>query len=154
MVKVESICYDGFQKNFDAAMGYLPTTGEKGMCCCRAKGLDCVLNVLGIGPYTQDFVNERAEPNPYRQRVPDQLCSTCGKTCRRLYWDGFWNQWEGVVKAGGDGSTCYAPSEGSIGIDEGTYSAIDSAIGSNCGYYWVYYPYTSTDVCTHLPNPE
>jgi hypothetical protein len=145
------ICFGGFQKNFDAAMGDYPSTGSKGMCCCRAKGLDCVLQVLGIGPYTQDFVNEKSEPNPGRS-VYYQDCSTCGVRVWRKYWDGFWNNWEGVVKAGGTGSTCYAPAEGSISIDEGTYSQFDNKIAVDCGYYWQNGP-LFTDQCTHYGAP-
>ncbi|HUW20716.1 MAG TPA: hypothetical protein VMW16_15570 [Sedimentisphaerales bacterium] len=128
------------------------TDPNKGMCCCRAEGLNCVLQVLGIGPYTHDFVNELAEPNPNGLRPPDQYCTTCNATCYRLYWDGFWNNWEGVVKAGGTGSTCYAPANGSISIDEGTYSDIQSHIASDCGYYWEWGP-SLGDICTHLPPP-
>ena len=146
------ICGDGFQKNFDAAMGDYPPSGDKGMCCCRAEGLDCVLNVLGIGPYSHDYVNEHDEPNPSKL-VYYHDCPTCGKRVWRKYWDGFWNSWEGVVKAGGNGSTCYAPANGAISIDEGTYSQIDSAIATDCGYYWVYSPYGQYDICPHLPDP-
>ena len=145
------ICGSGFQVNFDAAMGTYPPP-PRGMCCCRAEGLDCVLNVLGIGPYTHDYVNERSEPNPNALRVPDQYCSICNKWCARCYWDGFWNNWEGVVKCGGVGSTCYAPANGSITIDEGTYSEIDNRIAIDCGYYWTYGD-TFAETCSHLPPP-
>ena len=144
------ICGSGFQVNFDAAMGRYPSTGDKGMCCCRAEGLDCVLNVLGIGPYTHDYVNENPEPNP--QLVYTDPCAICGKDCDRNYWDSFWNNWEGVVKAGGNGSTCYAPANGSITIDEGTYSQIDGRIAIDCGYYWAWGP-NKGNVCSHLPAP-
>lgn len=82
------ICGSGFLVNFDAAMGRYPSTGDKGMCCCRAEGLDCVLNVLGIGPYTHDYVNENPEPNP--QLVYTAHCAICGKDCDRNYWDSLW----------------------------------------------------------------
>ncbi len=144
------ICSDGFQKNFDAAMGSYPSSGDKGMCCCRAEGLDCVLNVLGIGPYTHDYVNERPEPNP--KYIYVDHCNICGKDVFRNYWDGFWNNWEGVVKVGGTGSMCYVPANGSISIDEGTYSAIDSAISSDCGYYWQW-GRNFGDTCPHLGAP-
>ncbi len=106
------ICASGFQVNFDAAMGRYPASAPKGMCCCRAEGLDCVLNVLGIGPYTHDYVNECPEPNPTGD-VSLSYCAICDRDLVRNYWDGtpsngFWNNWEGVVKAGGTGSTCYA----------------------------------------------
>jgi hypothetical protein len=145
------ICADGFQTNFDAAMGSYPTSGDKGMCCCRAEGLDCVLNVLGIGPYSHDYVNEHDEPNTSKD-VYDDYCVTCSKFVYRRYWDGFWNNWEGVVKAGGAGSTCYAPANGSISIDEGTYSQIDAKIASDCGYYWQYGE-AKTETCPHLGAP-
>jgi hypothetical protein len=146
------ICYGGFQKNFNAAMGIYEPNEDKGMCCCRANGLGCVLQVLGIGPYTQDFVNEKPEPNPDGETPDDQYCSTCNKTCFRAYWDGFWNNWEGVVKAGGTGSMCYAPAEGSLSIDEGTYDDFDNAIANDCGYYWAW-GNARTQVCPHLPDP-
>lgn len=145
------ICGDGFQKNFDAAMGNYPASGNKGMCCCRAEGLDCVLNVLGIGPYTHDYVNEHDEPNT-NKLVYISHCNICNKDVIRNYWDGFWNNWEGVVKAGGVGSTCYAPANGSISIDEGTYSQIDSAIATDCGYYWQWGP-NFGNICPHLSAP-
>lgn len=144
------ICGDGFQKNFDAAMDRYPLSGNKGMCCCRAEGLDCVLNVLGIGPYTHDYVNEHPEPNP--QNVYYHDCPICGVRVWRKYWDSFWNNWEGVVKAGGSGSTCYAPANGAISIDEGTYSEINSKIAIDCGYYWQKGP-LFTDICTHYGPP-
>jgi hypothetical protein len=149
------ICANGFQVNFDAAMGRYPASDPKGMCCCRAEGLDCVLNVLGIGPYTHDYVNECPEPNPHY--VYYNECTICDETVVRNYWDGFWNNWEGVVKSGGTASTCYAPSEGSIGIDQGTYSQIDAAIAANCGYYWRYLDAESDDEsakCSHLQPPQ
>jgi hypothetical protein len=145
------ICNDGFQKNFDAAMGRYPSSGDKGMCCCRAEGLDCVLNVLGIGPYTHDYVNEKPEPNPTKS-IYVSHCSICGRDVKRNYWDSFWNNWEGVVKAGGSGSTCYAPASGRIAIDEGTYTQIDNRIGIDCGYYWRWGE-TSSDICPHLGPP-
>jgi len=154
---VNCICSDGFQINFDAAMKRYPPpppppTNKRGMCCCRAEGLDCVLNVLGIGPYTHDFVNELPEPNPTRARPPDQYCSTCGKWCYRKYWDSFWNNWEGVVKAGGNGSTCYAPASGAITIDEGTYTQIRNKISIDCVFYWEWGP-NQSNICTHLSPP-
>jgi hypothetical protein len=146
------ICDDGFQKNFDAAMYRFPSDPNKGMCCCRAEGLNCVLQVLGIGPYTHDYVNERAEPNPNGLRVPDEYCATCDKTCARVYWDGFWNNWEGVVKAGDTGSMCYAPGQGSLSIDEGTYADFDNAIANDFGYSWAWGD-KKPEVCPHLPDP-
>jgi hypothetical protein len=151
LVDANCICNSGFQINFDVAMGRYPS-GDRGMCCCRAEGLKCVLSVLGIGPYTHDFVNEKPEPNPSRLRPPDQYCSACDKVCQRKYWDSFWNNWEGVVKAGGTGSNCYAPANGAISIDEGTYSQIDGKIATDCGYYWKYGP-TVSDTCPHLSAP-
>ena len=148
------ICLEGFQVNFDAAMGVFPPPppdGKRGMCCCRAEGLSCVLQVLGIGPYGHDFVNEWPEPN-YGKMVYIASCTVCGDDFDRCYWDGFWNNWEGVVKAGGNGSTCYAPANGSISIDEGTYGEIDARIAVDCGYYWRSGP-SFTDRCPHLPPP-
>jgi len=152
---VNCICSAGFQINFDAAMKRYPPpppppTNKRGMCCCRAEGLDCVLNVLGIGPYTHDYVNEYPEPNPTKL-IYKNHCTTCGDV-DRCYWDTFWNNWEGVVKAGGNGSTCYAPANGNISIDEGTYSQIDSAIEIDCVYYWVY-GQNFANTCPHLPPP-
>jgi hypothetical protein len=146
-------CQDlGFQANFDAAMGVLPSTPPKGMCCCRAEGLDCVLNVLGIGPYTHDYVNECAEPNPSGS-VYYHDCPTCGVRVFRGYWDSWWNVWEGVVKAGGTGSKCYAPANGAISIDEGTYAQIRSKIISDCGGFHWYNGPLDTDICTHYGAP-
>jgi hypothetical protein len=146
------ICSDGFQKNFDAAMGRYPSSGNQGMCCCRAEGLDCVLNVLGIGPYTHDYVNEHPEPN-FGKLVYYHDCPICGVRVWRNYWDSFWNNWEGVVKAGGSGSTCYAPAQGSITIDEGTYTEFDNRIAIDTwGYHWQKGP-LFTDQCTHYGPP-
>lgn len=133
-------------------MGDYPSSPPRGMCCCRAEGLDCVLNVLGIGPYTHDYVNEHPEPNP-SQLVYKSYCSTCGEWCWRKYWAGFCNNWEGVIKAGGTGSTCYAPAEPPSCRDEGTYSEIDNDIATNLGYDWYYSPYGQNNTCPHLPDP-
>jgi hypothetical protein len=132
------------------------------MCCCRAEGLNCVLRILGIGPYTHDYVNEWPEPNPTKL-VDGNYCGTCAKWVVRNYWDGepndgFWNDWEGVVKARPEnGSMCYAPSNGEIPIDEGTYDQIDNAIATTCGYYWRYEDGDVNDFsakCPHLQPPE
>ncbi|MGD8501905.1 MAG: hypothetical protein PVJ86_14735, partial [Phycisphaerales bacterium] len=92
------MCSAGFQVHFDAAMDEYPSSPPKGQCCCRAKGLGCVLQVLGIGPYEQDFVNECDEPNTQRECIYEE-CSICNDDVVRHYWDGdYWNAWLGVVK--------------------------------------------------------
>ncbi|MBN1506835.1 MAG: hypothetical protein JW955_08315, partial [Sedimentisphaerales bacterium] len=143
------ICASGFQANFDAAMGTYPPAAPKGMCCCRAEGLNCVLQVLGIGPYTHCYVNEKPEPGTKTTYPGD--CAICGRVYR-CYWDGFWNNWEGVVRAGAAGTQCYAPANGSIPIDEGTYTQIRTSIAANLGFAWKKGP-LHTDVCTHLAPP-
>jgi hypothetical protein len=149
------ICESPFQVNFDAAMGRHPPSGPWGMCCCRAEGLKCVLEVLGIGPYIHDYVNERAEPNPGGLLPPAQHCDICGQWCARAYWDGGWNQWEGVVKARPEiGSMCYAPAHGRILIDEGTYTAIRNAIATDpaLGFKWAWGD-KQFQICTHMAPP-
>jgi hypothetical protein len=146
------ICPDGFQLNFDAAMGRFPP-GFKGMCCCRAEGLTCVLTVLGIGPYSHVWVNERPEPGSSSRVIG--YCPTCG-TIHRDYWAaGFWNRWEGAVRSGGPGTTCYAPAGLSDGFDEGTYSAFQTKLEDDYGFHWVAYPYKEwSDRCPHnRPDP-
>lgn len=140
------ICESGFQVNFDGAMGTYPTSGKTGQCCCRAEGLNCVLQVLGIGPYTHVYVNEIAEPNENKGYY-SFTCQTCG-SCARAYWDSFWNAWEGAIRSGGAGTQCYAPANGGIPIDEGTYAQIRDSIAANIGFSWRYGK-NHTDVCPH-----
>jgi len=88
------------------------------------------------------------------KNIYTDYCSICNKDVDRQYWDSFWNGWEGVVKAGNPGSTCYAPANGAISIDEGTYSQIDSAISTDCGYYWRWRGYSDfSDKCVYLSAP-
>jgi hypothetical protein len=130
-------------------MGKFPPSPPRGMCCCRAEGLDCVLNVLGIGPYIHDYVNEYFEPN-YNKEADRSYCPICDKVVDRTYWDSWWNYWEGVIKKG-YGLTCYAPASGGIGMDEGTYDDIVLAIDTNCGFYWSYVNATLfSQKCPHL----
>jgi hypothetical protein len=154
----ECMCASGFQANFDAAMGRHPPSGPWGMCCCRAEGLNCVLEILGIGPYTHVWVNERAEPGNSEQ-IPAS-CATCG-TVYRGYWagpveSGFWNNWEGAIRSRGAGTRCYSPVSLSDGFDEGTYAEYQAKLSSDYGFYWVKYPgKVWTDRCPHnLPPPS
>ncbi len=143
------ICGEGFQVNFDAAMGTLPA-GDKGMCCCRAEGLNCVLQVLGIGPYTHDFANEKPEPN-YGRDFPQGYCPYCLTSFVRLYWTDWWNKWEGIVKVGGNGSIGYAPG-GVANRDEGSYVQFRDTIAQEIGFEWVDED-TLTLTCPHLLPP-
>lgn len=79
-------------------------------------------------------------------------CSICDEAVHPCYWDGFWNNWEGAARQGGAGTTCYAPSEGSIPIDEGTYTQIRDSIEANLGFYWKYGD-DDGDTCPHLAGP-
>lgn len=109
------ICGDGFQKNFDAAMGSYPTSGYKGMCCCRAEGLDFVLNVLGIGPYTHIYCNEMPEATwATSTHRCIGYCTTHGVVTRAFYAANIWNRWEGAIRSGGTGTTAYAPGGGTF----------------------------------------
>jgi len=127
------ICEYSFQTNFDAAMGNFPTTGDKGMCCCRAKGLDCVLNVLGIGPYTQIFCNEMPESGWATSRHSCVgTCSVHRDILRCYYASNGYNNWEGAIRSGGDGTTAYAPGGGTF---EDTYDGI----ADNWPYYWIHW---------------
>jgi hypothetical protein len=118
----------GFQQHFDAAMGRYFTGGLRGMCCCRANGLNSVLEVLGIGPYTQVFCNEKPEASfaTNRHRCAG-YCSWHGAVTR-AYFDGWWNKWEGAIRSGGTGTTCYAPA--------GRFNDTYDGIADNWAYSW------------------
>jgi len=147
------ICSSAFQVNFDAALGSPPTSGDRGMCCCRAEGLKCVLQVLGIGPYAHDYANETNEPNPTKF-ADAQYCDICDEWCERCYWAGRPMYWQGVVKCGGNGSTCYSPNEiGDPPRDEGTYAEFQATIEAKYDYAW-YYGTGQQDTCPHLGEPR
>jgi hypothetical protein len=111
---------------------------DKGACCCRAYGMICVLKVLGVGTYVQDFVNEHPEPNTGRAAVtahssckyyyrmggavycPHPDCDD--SRLRRASGGGGWNNWQGVCKKG-NGEVCYSPQGPHIGV----YEQIDNA---------------------------
>jgi len=149
------ICSDSFQKVFDltfAGRASWYSGQNRGISCCRALGFSYVLQVLGIGPYSQAYVNEMAEPNSAKT-CPSNTCPTCGAVERKFSYGGIWNPWMGAVRSGGSGTTCYAPTgsdtAGDI-RDEGTYSQIRDDIAADCGFYWV----TATgSICTHLAPP-
>jgi len=126
------ICHLDFQRNFDAAMGrYPPQSDSNGMCCCRALGLNYVLTVLGIGPYTRVYCNEMPEPNWATSRHNcTGTCSTHG-TVYRFYDAGFPNRWEGAIRSGDVGAMCYAPGGG-------PYEDDHDGIADNWPYYWYY----------------
>lgn len=124
------------QTNFDAAMGTYPPPppppeNERGMCCCRAEGLDCVLNVLGIGPYTNIYCNEMPEEEwATSDHSCEGWCTSHGPVIR-MFWAGFWNNWEGAVRSGDTGTTAYAPGGGPFEDDH-------DGIADNWTYYWSY----------------
>ena len=120
------------------------------MCCCRAYGMICVLEVLGVGTYMQDFVNEHPEGNNRRHFVTQ--CSGCpyyieiagyespfdgwnewwvkcpacnDKRVRGCWGGGIWNKWQGVCKKGA-GQICYSPAGPRVHI--GTYETIDNSV--------------------------
>jgi len=76
-----------FAYHMDACKGQFPPETPdtlKGLCCCRAYGMICVLEVLGVGSYVQDFVNEHPEGNN-RRRHGDQVVP--GWRCLRREYD-------------------------------------------------------------------
>ncbi len=82
---------------------------SEGMCCCRAKGMILVLQVLGVGDYMQDYVNENPEPNTRREFPHNAFCVTCLEVYGRAAWGGgIYNTWQGVCKKG-DGEYCWSP---------------------------------------------
>jgi hypothetical protein len=147
------ICKDvydlGFQVNFDAAMGYPPTSGQQGMCCCRATGMNYVLQVLGIGPYTLVFCNEKPESTWGTVNHSCQgNCTTHGDVWRYYGPVNGLMRWEGAIRSGGTGTTCYAPgANGPIG----TYDYIASYYKP---YHWVHWipPNGPYEYCTSSCN--
>lgn len=102
---------DSFQQLWEGAAGL----NNHGMCCCRAKGMVEVLQVLGLGTYVQDYVNERPEPNA--KMIDTATCATCG-FCRRQAWGGgILNGWQGVCKKQ-NGATCYSPQGPHVAVYE------------------------------------
>lgn len=66
-----------------------------------------VLQVLGVGTYAQDYVNERPEPNA--QSTWNAHCDICGGDfVHKGYGGGVYNAWQGVCKKA-NGATCYSP---------------------------------------------
>lgn len=128
------ICGDGFQVNFDAAMGRFPAQPPQGQCCCRAVGLDYVLQVLGIGPYTLIYCNEMPESSwATSDHNCSGVCDVHGSVMRLYYAVGSgYNRWEGAIRSGDVGTTAYAPGGGSF---EGTHDEI----ADNWPYDWASY---------------
>jgi len=153
-VDARCICNESFDEVWAADK---EDSEDDGMCCCRAKGLIYFLEVIVLGEggiYNQVFINEKPEPNQSRDWAKS-FCSICNKNVERNYWCGFWNNWEGAARQGGNGTQCYAPANGNNAfIDEGTYVEIreDIAGNPNLGFYWKYGS-QRTDICTHLPPP-
>jgi hypothetical protein len=65
--------------------------------------------------------------------------------------------WQGVIKAGSDGSTCYSPNEvGDPPRDEGTYAEFQATIEASYDYGWYYWIYDEEEEeyvvyqCPHL----
>lgn len=91
--------YD-FQMHFDLAMGNNLLDGSNspiyiGMCCCRAKGLICVLEVLGLGDYVKGYANYETPstrlPLPY-------TCTVCNGTfCFFGFGGGIYNNFQGTA---------------------------------------------------------
>jgi hypothetical protein len=91
------ICGDAsFDYHFQGAMG----NHSDGMCCCRAKGMIVVLQVLGL-QYDQAYDNELPPPNQ-RKEIPDnKTCTICGPmTFRGAFGGGIFNNWQGVAYNG------------------------------------------------------
>jgi hypothetical protein len=134
-------------------MGTFPPSGPKGLCCCRATGMNYVLQVLGIGPYTLVFCNEKPEGS-FGGTIWGTSTHRCVGTCSnpahgrvyRQYWSGATNNWEAAIRSGGVGSICYAPGTGSLASTGlvGTYVEIASYYKP---YYW-YYGDTELERCS------
>lgn len=142
------ICASTFDYIWQGAKG----DHSNGMCCCRAKGMSKVMDVLGVPGYdTIVYVNERPEPGQKNYNpINGKYCSTCNKICyRRAWWprtpSGFWNNWEGACRSHGTGTMCYAPA----GEFMGTYNQIRTQFGP---YYWVWGP-NQSNTCPHLSYP-
>ncbi|OHB54457.1 MAG: hypothetical protein A2173_10970 [Planctomycetes bacterium RBG_13_44_8b] len=131
------ICSSGFQVNFDAAMGTFPPpppppTNKRGMCCCRAEGLNCVLEVLGIGSYTHVYCNEKPESTwGTSTHWCGGICSNHGNVERRYAGGAY--IWEGAIRSGGSGTTCYAPG---VGVGGTPYETTYDGIASDGVYKW------------------
>ncbi len=143
------ICGESFQYIWLGAITD-PVEGvphRDGMCCCRAKGMSQVMQVLGVPQYTTIvYVNERPEPNAERL-APDGTCTVCGLVYR-AYWAGFWNNWLGACRSHGEKSIAYAPS----GSYKGNYYQIYTDLAQDFGFVWV--GDDTNEECTHgLPAP-
>jgi hypothetical protein len=91
------VCYSNnnlsFHDHFRGAMG----EHSQGMCCCRAKGMTVVLQVLGL-EYDMAFDNELVPPNTARGIPSNTYCGLCGKLCMRgAQGGGIYNNWQGVA---------------------------------------------------------
>jgi hypothetical protein len=157
------ICSQSFEDIWQGAKGPARGGHSDGQCCCRAKGMIEVLQVLGFS-YVQDFVNELSEPNSGRNKPGNQYCGEgwpwhWGYYQRWAQGGGNWNNWQGVCK-NQNGATCYSPQ----GRHESDYETMNDAPDyPNSGpdgtlyafiyYAWISDPVPTPEYCTHLPTP-
>lgn len=127
------ICNSGtFQDLWDSAKWVI----HNGQCCCRAKGMICMLQVLGI-PYMQGYVNSAPEPGVRRTLPPQTFCPKEGLDGLDVYWIGWdqgcWNNYQGVCGPG-PGGTWFSV-QGEHGF-KGTYNAVYQQCFPH-GFEWV-----------------